>query len=366
MICSNLIVLELANVLAGPSVGMFFAELGARVIKIENKRSGGDVTRRWKRPAEGEDITVSAYFSAVNWGKECIALDLTNSSDYDHLMEWVAQADVVISSYKPGDAEALRVDYTSLLDVKSDLIYGSITGYGPDDPRAGYDAVIQAESGFMYMNGESGGPPLKMPVALMDILAGHQLKEGLLCALWERERSGRGDHVQVSLMDAAVASLANQSSNYLVTSEIPQRQGSEHPNIVPYGTVFTTSDNVEIVLAIGTDAQFQAFCDLIGRTDIASDDRFENNRKRVLHRDQLMPELRRAIRLIDRASLMQLCQDRHVPVAPVNDMAAVMQTESGKRLRIGKNGDGIRTTVFRSLNQTWKHDLNEPPEFPGD
>src|SRR5690606_33982872 len=149
-----------------------------------------------------------------------------------------------------------------------------ISGYGQDNPRVGYDAIIQAEAGFMSMNGEPGGPSLKMPVALDDILAGHQLKEGLLVALMERTRTGAGRRVSVSLIDAAIASLANQATNYLVSSAIPQKQGSAHPNIAPYGDLFRTADDREIILAVGADHQFRQLCSVLEISSLSNDDRF--------------------------------------------------------------------------------------------
>src|SRR5690606_25461480 len=204
-----------ANVLAGPSVGQFFAELGARVIKIENAATNGDVTRSWKLSSEDPLSDTPAYFCAANWGKSSLPLNLNQVTDLQQLYELVKQADVVIASYKPGDAEKLQVDYNTLKELNPKLIYGHITGYGPADSRAGYDAVIQAESGFMYLNGEKDGPPVKMPVALMDILAAHQLKEGILVAMLKRTKTGLGQLVQVSLIQSAVSALANQATNYL-------------------------------------------------------------------------------------------------------------------------------------------------------
>jgi len=257
---NGLKVLELASVLAGPGVGQFFAELGAEVIKVENLKTGGDVTRTWKLASEKAEDDRSAYFSSVNWGKKSLALDLTDSSGKSIVQKLAAQTDVVIASFKSGDAEKLGVAYSQLQKVNPKLIYGQITGYGSDNARVGYDAVIQAESGFMDMNGERGGSPLKMPVALVDVLAGHQLKEGLLLALLKREKTGEGSWVEVSLIQAAIASLANQASNWLVAQSLPSRQGSLHPNIAPYGESFETKDGRQVILAVGNDRQFADLC----------------------------------------------------------------------------------------------------------
>src|SRR5882672_7963783 len=248
MIFDDLNVLELASVLAGPSVGQFFAELGAKVIKIENPKTGGDVTRTWKISGEaGTDL--SAYFCSVNWGKKSLCVDLSKPDGRDIVYKLASQADIIITSYKPGDAEKLSVDYATLSKLNAHLIYGQITGYGSQNDRVGYDAVIQAESGFIDINGEPNGPPTKMPVALVDVLAGHHMKEGLLLALLRRERTGIGELVEVSLLQSAISSLVNQASNWLVVNKLPRRQGSAHPNIAPYGDLFETADGKMILLA---------------------------------------------------------------------------------------------------------------------
>src|SRR6188768_2577212 len=212
---SNLKVIELASVLAGPSVGQFFAELGADVIKIENLKTQGDVTRSWKGSGEQTDER-SAYFCSVNWGKRSLAVDLTKKEGREIIHKLIPQADIVIASYKPGDSEKLEMDYRTLTELNPRLIYGQITGYGSNNQRLGYDAIIQAEAGFMYMNGEQGATSLKMPVALIDVLAGHHLKEGILLALLERYQTGKGSFVEVSLIQAAISSLVNQATNWLI------------------------------------------------------------------------------------------------------------------------------------------------------
>ena len=239
----DLRVLELASVLAGPSVGQFFAELGAEVIKIENLKTDGDITRTWKGAGEQTDDR-SAYFCAVNWGKKSVAVDLSTEIGRQLVQKIATKSDVVIASYKPGDAEKLGVSYEQLKKVNEKIIYGQVTGYGSDNDRVGYDAVIQAESGFMDLNGEKGGTPTKMPVALVDVLAGHHLKEGLLLALLKRERTGEGSFVEVSLIQTAISSLTNQATNWLVAGKVPSRAGSAHPNIAPYGESVLTKDGM--------------------------------------------------------------------------------------------------------------------------
>lgn len=357
-----MLVLELASVLAGPSVGQFFAELGATVVKLENAATGGDVTRSWK--LAGEQNNVSAYFSAANWGKLSLGLDITELQALEAVHKLAAKADVVIASYKPGDAEKLQVDYHTLALLNPGLVYGHITGYGLEDQRAGYDAVIQAESGFMYMNGSPDGPPTKMPVALMDILAAHQLKEGILTALLQRGRTGKGSFVQVSLFDAAVSALANQGTNYLVAGHSPQRMGSEHPNIVPYGSVFTCKDGLQLVLAIGDDRQFRRLCQALGDAALADMPAFAGNRARVQHRDEVNQQLKKLISQQERAELLQELHRLHVPAGAVNSVSEVFEQPQARRMLLTQpNGpSGIRQVAF-VMEGAITDEVAPPPAF---
>ncbi|HEY4651820.1 MAG TPA: CaiB/BaiF CoA-transferase family protein, partial [Pontibacter sp.] len=332
MIGKDMLVLELASVLAGPGVGQFFAELGARVIKIENAATQGDVTRRWKLKSEPADTDTPAYFCAANWGKESLPLNLAEEADLQHLYRLVEQADVVIASYKPGDAEKLQVDYKTLRQINPKLLYGHLTGYGATDSRAGYDAVVQAETGFMYLNGHPEGEPTKMPVALIDILAAHQLKEGLLVALLQRERTGQGQYVEVSLVQAAVAALANQATNWLVAGHSPQRMGSDHPSIVPYGSMYTTVDGKYIVLAVGDDRQFERLCQVLGSPELARDERFQTNYSRVQHRQELNIILRNLIATHHKQELLEVLHRLHVPAGAVNSVPEVFQMPQAREM----------------------------------
>jgi crotonobetainyl-CoA:carnitine CoA-transferase CaiB-like acyl-CoA transferase len=361
----NFRVLELASVLAGPSVGQFFAELGAEVIKVENSKTGGDVTRSWRSSGEQTDDR-SAYFCSVNWGKKSIALDLSTESGQKIVHQLAVKSDIVIASYKPGDAEKLGVAYHQLTTHNKELIYGQITGYGPNDPRVGYDAVVQAEAGFMFMNGESGGNPLKMPIALIDILAGHQLKEGLLLALLNKERTSKGCLVEVSLIQTAIASLANQASNYLVAGKIPQKQGSAHPNIAPYGDVFTTLDDKQLLLAIGSDRQFE---DLVQILEIHFDgsDKFDTNQKRVENRKTLNEIL--AIEFVKHSSdeLLAKFHQAKIPAGIIQDLQQVFATPYAQELLLESNSiKGVKTFVanFPTLDfESGILNLSSPPHL---
>ncbi|MBS1680306.1 MAG: CoA transferase [Bacteroidetes bacterium] len=361
---NHLKVLELASVLAGPSVGQFFAELGAEVIKIENPKNGGDVTRSWKTMDEPTDDR-SAYFCSCNWGKKSVTLDLTHPHDLEIAKKLAAKCDVVIASYKPGDAEKLGVAYEQLKAANSQLIYGQITGYGDDDDRVGYDAVIQAEAGFMDLNGEKDGHPTKMPVALIDILAAHQLKEGLLLALIKRMNSGEGSFVEVSLVQTAVASLANQAANWLVGKKMPTRQGSAHPNIAPYGDSFITKDSKRVLLAVGSDKQFEELLKIVGFRPEEVSDQFKTNQQRVAHRKELNQKLADKIMNIGSSVLIEQLRKKKIPAGFIHNMKDVFEMPQAKAILLDrKDIRGVKSFVanLRELAVAAK-ELLPPPHL---
>lgn len=321
----DLKVVELASVLAGPSVGMFFAELGASVVKIENKTTGGDVTRRWKLPSENPEAPFSAYWCSVNWGKQILSKDLNDDADRREVLELIGQADVVISNFRGQAAQRLGMDPASLRKTNPRLIVGCISGFPEGDPRPAYDVVLQAEAGLMYMNGEPGRPPVKLPVAFVDLLAAHQLKEGILLALLQRQRTGMGATVTVSLLEAAIASLANQATNWLMGGVIPTRLGNLHPNIAPYGEIFSCADGGELLLAVGTDQQFIRLCEAMGMPQLATDPQFANNQARLLHRQQLMATLAAVFRRYNSQTLFEQLLEAGVPVARIRNMKQVFE-----------------------------------------
>lgn len=366
---AHLRVLELASVLAGPQVGQFFAELGAEILKIESP--AGDITRTWKTSAEtaaaqvAGDTSVSAYFSTSNWGKSSLVLDLTTTAGQATLHRLAARADIVLASYKPGDAEKLRADYATLAAENPRILYGHLTGYGPESPRAGYDAVLQAEAGFMHLNAAGPGqPPQKMPVAMVDLLAAHQLKEGLLTALFRRERTGRGALVQVSLLDSALSALANQAATYLVTGHDPQPLGSGHPSIVPYGTMYRAANARQLVLAVGSDGQFRHLCAVLGRAEWASDARFATNTVRVAYRVELEALLTERIAAVDGDELLAELARRAVPAGAVRSVGEALRLPSAAGMLLPANGAGpagLRTVAFRSPQWAVAAQLSAPP-----
>ena len=352
-IFKDLLVVELASVLAGPAVGQFFAELGARVIKVENRKTGGDVTRSWKLPAENPDQAYSAYYHSINWNKETHLLDLRDASDREQVLSWVKKADLVVANFKAGSDKKLGFDYECLKTLNPRLIYASISAYGADDPRPGFDAMIQAETGWIHMNGDPAGPPVKMPVALMDILAAHQLKQGVLVALLQREKTGKGSRVDVSLFDTGVASLANQASNWLNVGKLPERTGSQHPNIAPYGDIFYTRDQHPIILGTGTQRQFEALCDILDLPALKQDSRFATNPRRLANRTLLNQHLELGFAQLDWATLQDRSHTHGVTLAPVNNLEAVFNLPSAQDLILEEQKDDqshskrVRTVVFR-------------------
>lgn len=322
---SKLKVVELASVLAGPAVGMFFAELGAEVVKIENKKTGGDVTRTWKLNSESPD-EISAYFSSINWGKKHLFYDYGNPKEFKKILQMIQEADIVLCNFKHGAAKKFNLDYASLTKQNPKLIYAQLNGFKSNPKRVAFDVVLQAECGYMYMNGQSDSPATKMPLALMDILAAHQLKEGILIALLNRTATGKGALVTSSLEEAAISSLANQATNWLMNQSIPQRIGSLHPNIAPYGEIFFTKDKKELVLAIGSDAQFQKFCALLKSERLATNNNYKTNKKRVQNRLSLQQDLSCQIVKYNRDFLIENCINMGIPMGAIKNMKEVFES----------------------------------------
>lgn len=331
-IFKDLKIVELAGVLAGPSAGYFFAELGAKVIKIENPKTNGDVTRSWKLKNEDPKDDTSAYFWSVNAYKDSIFLDITQASQLKELYNLVRDADVVISNYKKGDDKKLKVDYASLCKIKKDLIYAGVSGFGTENPRTAYDLILQAESGFMFMNGEPNSVPTKMPVALIDIIAGHQLKEAILIAIIKKYKQKKGSHINVSLFDSAVASLANQATNWLIGQHLPVASGSLHPNIAPYGELFITKDKHYVTFAIGSNKQFESLCKVINNNSLAKDLKFNSNQNRIKNRQELYAMLNNYISKMLFIDLFRACEKHEIPIGKIRNMKEVFELPDAKAM----------------------------------
>jgi crotonobetainyl-CoA:carnitine CoA-transferase CaiB-like acyl-CoA transferase len=316
----DLLVLDLSRVLAGPYCTQLLADLGARVIKVESKR--GDDTRGWGPPFEAGE---SAYFLSVNRGKQSVAVDLKDPRGRALVARLAARADVVVENFKVGDLARYGLDYATLARQHPALVYASITGFGQYGPRAGeagYDAALQALSGVMAMTGEEGGPPVKLGVAWIDVLAGVHASTAVLAALWARARHGRGAHLDLALFDIALASLVNQAQSALLTGEPPGRLGSAHPSIVPY-QAFQAMDGA-LVVAVGNDAQFQRLCRVCALPALADDARYATNAGRVEHRVSLLPVLAGRLRERTRGAWLTELRAAGVPATPVSHVTEAL------------------------------------------
>lgn len=326
---SGLKIIDLSTVLAGPSVGTFFAELGATVIKVEHPIHP-DVTRSWRLPVENGPV--SAYFSSVNYGKTYLQLNLAEAPDYEQFQSLIAGADIVLMNFKKGDDIKLRVTDSALRSLNPKLIIGKISGFGSESDRIAYDLILQAETGYMSMNGNVTSEPTKLPVAIIDVLAAHQLKEGLLIALLDRDKSGIARTVEVSLYDAAICSLMNQASNYLMAQHVPGRIGSLHPNIAPYGEQFITRDGIRITFAIGSNQHFERLCSFMNLHEIPQSELYCSNQQRVLNRITLAALLQTKIGSLDAQFILTAMHDMQVPAGQIKNLAEVFEDETAQHL----------------------------------
>ena len=328
---SHLRVLDLSRVLAGPWAGQILADLGAEVIKVERPGNGDD-TRAWGPPflkdAYGESTGEAAYYLSANRNKQSVTIDFTKPQGQQLVRELAAKSDILIENFKVGGLEAYGLDYASLKVLNPDLIYCSITGFGQTGPyakRAGYDFMVQGLGGLMSLTGrpegEEGAGPVKVGVALTDILTGLYSTVAILAALAHRQHDGGGQHIDMALLDVQVACLANQAMNYLTTGVAPQRLGNAHPNIVPYQD-FPTADG-DFILTVGNDSQFRKFAEVAGRPEWADDPRFATNTRRVANRSELVPLIRQATVFKTTAEWVTQLEGVGVPCGPINDLAQV-------------------------------------------
>ena len=328
---SHLRVLDLSRVLAGPWAGQILADLGAEVIKVERPGNGDD-TRAWGPPflkdAYGESTGEAAYYLSANRNKQSVTIDFTKPEGQQLVRELAAKSDILIENFKVGGLQAYGLDYASLKALNPDLIYCSITGFGQTGPyakRAGYDFMVQGLGGLMSLTGrpegEEGAGPVKVGVALTDILTGLYSTVAILAALAHRQHDGGGQHIDMALLDVQVACLANQAMNYLTTGVAPQRLGNAHPNIVPYQD-FPTADG-DFILTVGNDSQFRKFAEVAGRSEWVDDPRFATNKLRVANRGVLVPLIRQATVFKTTAEWVAQLEAVGVPCGPINDLAQV-------------------------------------------
>jgi len=335
---SHIRVLDLSRVLAGPWCTQNLADLGADVLKIERPGTG-DETRHWGPPfvkdEKGVFTTETAYFICINRNKRSITVDISKPEGQTIIRELVLQSDVVVENYKVGDLAKYGLDYASLTQIKPDLVYCSITGFGQNGPyaqRPGYDYIVQGMGGFMSITGEAdnkpGGGPQKAGVGTADLFTGMYATTAILAALVHRERTGEGQYIDMALLDTQVAVMANVSSNYLCSDEIPQRWGNASPIIVPYQT-FPTSDGW-VIIAVGNDSQFRQFVTAGGQEQLADNALYSKNPQRVLNREQLIPLLETMTRRKTKAQWLGLLEEAGVPCGPINNIKEVFENEQVK------------------------------------
>lgn len=315
---SGLKVVELARILAGPWIGQSLADLGATVTKVESPE--GDDTRRWGPPfIEREGDKTAAYYYAANRGKSCVTADFRTEAGRQTVLDLVRDADILIENFKVGGLAKYGLDYAVLAQINPRLIYCSVTGFGQDGPyakRAGYDFLLQGMSGLMSITGDPEGQPQKVGVAITDVVTGLYGTIGILAAVEQRHRTGRGQHIDMSLLDCATAVLANQAMNFLATGDSPTRLGNEHPNIAPY-QVMAVKDG-HIILAVGNDGQFQRLCDVLGLEGVKTDARFASNQLRVANRTALTTVLEAVVGGWRQADLLGALETATVPAGPIN------------------------------------------------
>lgn len=320
-ILAGITVLDLTRVMSGPYCTLQLADMGARVIKVEHPRHGDD-TRAWGPPfANGESV----YFLSVNRNKESLTLDFKHPEGRLILERLLQRADVLVENFQPGTLQRLGLDYPSIAGRLPQLVYASISGYGHTGPAKdlpGYDAVSQAEGGLMSITGDPDGPPFRLGLPVADLVAGLFAAQGILLALLDRARTGRGRHVDISMFDSVAALLTYQAANYLATGTNPPRMGNAHASIVPYGT-FETRDG-QLMLAIGNDDQWRRFCDAASLPDLAADPRFVTNPQRVANRHQLLPMVSRMLKTRDRAEWTALLREAAVPCGPVRTIGEML------------------------------------------
>lgn len=321
---SGLKVVELARVLAGPWAGQTLSDLGCEVIKIESL--AGDDTRQWGPPFVKRDDDVSAsYFHSTNRGKASVVVDFRTPEGVARLKEILADADILIENFKTGGLAKYGLDYDSLRAEFPKLIYCSITGFGQTGPyahRPGYDFIIQGMSGLMSITGEADGQPQKSGMAITDIITGIYASTAILAAVHQRSQTGKGQHIDMALLDCAVAIMGNQAMNYLTTGKAPVRMGNAHPNLTPY-EVFPSSDG-HLIIATGNDGQYQRLCTLLGLADMAQAPDFLKNANRVANRPEMIRRLSAATVQRTRDDLLAACEAQNVPAGPINDLADVM------------------------------------------
>lgn len=338
-------VIELARILAGPWAGQTLCDLGAEVVKVESIE--GDDTRRWGPPfvKNGEDISAS-YFHSCNRGKKSICVDFKTKEGQDIIKKLVLKADILIENFKVDGLRKYGLDFASLIKINPKLIYCSITGFGQTGPyahRAGYDYIIQGMSGLMSITGEPSGQPQKMGVAVTDILTGLYSVTAILSAIIQRDKTGKGQQIDMALLDVATAVTANQGMNFLTTGKAPQRIGNGHQNLVPY-QVFDCKDG-HIIIATGNDAQYQRLCAILNLEEIAMNELFLTNADRLRNRTLLIEKLSCQTTKFLKKDLLEVCEKQGIPAGPINDLSEVFDDPQVVYRGLSKEIDNIPTIL---------------------
>ncbi|MEA2249574.1 MAG: hypothetical protein QOH46_4103 [Solirubrobacteraceae bacterium] len=372
---AGIVVADLSRVLAGPLCTMTLGDLGAEVIKVE-RPDGGDDTRAWGPPWSEEGST---YYLGLNRNKRSVTLDFKDPPDLELARRLCARADVVVESFRPGTIDRLGLGYAAVRESNPGVVYCSISAFGAGERAAalpGYDLLLQAMSGLMSVTGEPDGRPLKVGAALIDMICGLYAVNGVLAALRARERTGRGQRVEVSLMDSALAALLNQGSGFVMAGAVPGRMGNRHPSITPYETYAAREG--DFAVACGNDALFRRLCDAIDRPDLPGDERFASNEARLEHRDALTAELEAAFASAPAVEWVERLAQAGVPAGPINDVGQAFRFAEDLGLEPSVEVDGVRTvrspvrlsdtpvTVRRRPPRLGEHDAHVRAWLAGD
>ncbi|MEP5761345.1 MAG: CoA transferase [Litoreibacter sp.] len=328
----GLMVLDLSRILAGPTCTQLLGDMGAEVIKIENPKSQGDDTRAWGPPfvtgAGGEPTDLSAYFMCANRNKLSVAVDIATEAGQETIRALAMQADVIVENFKPGGLKKYGLDHETICELRPDIVYCSVSGFGQTGPNAskpGYDIMAQGYGGMMSLTGEPDGVPTKVGVGIADVMCGMYATVGILAALRHKDKTGQGQHIDLALVDAQVAWLVNEGVSHLTTGENPMRRGNQHPTIVPYQT-FETSDG-HVLIAVGNDSQFQRFCEFLGRSDLAADPLYATNPARLKNRETLLPQIGAEMAKHTNADLTAGLEALKVPIGPVHTLDQVFTSD---------------------------------------
>jgi crotonobetainyl-CoA:carnitine CoA-transferase CaiB-like acyl-CoA transferase len=356
----GVLVADFTRVLAGPLATMTLGDLGAEVIKVESP--AGDETREWLPPSAGDGT--STYFLALNRNKRSVVLDLGRTEDLASARTLVSRADVMVDNFKPGGLERLGLDPEALRGSNPRLVHCSITGFGagPGAALPGYDPLVQALSGLMSITGPAGGEPSKVGVALVDVIAGLNAAVAILAALRERDRSGDGQRIEITLLGSALAALVNQASGYLNAGALPERLGNVHPSIEPFAT-YAAAD-APLMICAGNDRQFAALAEALGSPELAADDRFATNQSRVANRDALRALIEERLASAPVDDWVARLREAGVPAGPVNDLAAAFGLAGELGIDPIDERDGARTVASPlGLERTPPLTRNRPPRL---